>query len=91
MVDDSELQEIIVECVAQMYEEAEPPCDFRNVLAEPDDYPNDWYTNHYLDGDRQQEIVEEYAEKYDLSERERRSLNYSAILNYGPTSTQTAD
>ncbi|AAL54945.2 hypothetical protein HfxHF1_180 [Halophage HF1] len=83
----SELREILNDVLREMYAEAEPPLDFDEVLENPDEYGSGWYADHYLDGDRQTEIVEKYAEKHELNRSQRKTLSFSAILSYGPSST----
>ncbi|UBF21853.1 hypothetical protein HSTV-3_gp93 [Halorubrum virus HSTV-3] len=85
------LREVLNDVLREMYAEAEPPLDFDDVLENPDEYGSGWYSEHYLDGDRQTEIVEKHAEKHDLNRGERKSLSFSAILSYGPSSTPRAE
>lgn len=84
----TELQEIAYDALREMYNEAEPPLNFDDVLENPDEYDDDWYTNHYLDSERQREIVDEYCDKHNLSSRERTEVTMTAILNYGPSSSE---
>ncbi|QIR31254.1 hypothetical protein M1M18_gp046 [Halorubrum virus Serpecor1] len=82
------IQEILNDVLREMYAEAEPPLDFDDVLENPDDYGSGWYSDHYLDGDRQAAIVEKHAEEHDLNRSERKTLSFSAILSYGPSSSR---
>ena len=87
----AELREILNDVLREMYAEAEPPLDFDEVLENPDEYGSGWYSDHYLDGNRQTEIVEKHADEHNLSRGERKSLSFSAILSYGPSSTNRAE
>jgi len=87
----TELKEIAYDALREMYSEAEPPLDFDDVLENPEEYPDDWYSRHELDGERQKEIVEKHCEKHDLSSRERTTVTFAAITDLGPTSTESVE
>jgi Tat protein secretion system quality control protein TatD with DNase activity len=70
----------------QMYNEAEPGLDFMDLLENSDEYPDDWYSQHTLSSERQQEIFEEHVEAADLSDREHTQLSIECIVNLGPSS-----
>jgi hypothetical protein len=80
----TDLESIRNDVLREMYDEAEPGLDFDEVLANPESVDEDWYAQHTLDGDRQQEIVEKHAEKHNLSEKEHTALVSECILNLGP-------
>ncbi len=80
-------KEIAFNALRQMYQEAEPPLDFDDVLENPNEYGDDWYNNHYLDGDRQSEIVSEHCDGENLTGSQHTAILMTAILNYGPKST----
>ena len=82
----TDLEEIAYDVLREIYEEAEPPLDFDDVVENPEDYGEDWYLNHRLHADRQEEILEEHLEKYDLTKREERGVRMTVILDYGPFS-----
>lgn len=79
------LESVIDDILRQMYDEAEPGLDWDYVLENPGEFQGEWYKEHYLDGQRQDEIVEEHTEG--LSESEKTAVTMEAILNYGPRST----
>lgn len=79
-----DVQEIAFDALREMYSEAEPPLDFDHALENPDEYGENWYVEHYLDSDRQSEIVEKHCERHDLSGDEHTAVTMTAILNYGP-------
>jgi len=72
----------------QMYDEAEPSLEFDDFLENPDDYPEDWYARHYLDSERQLEIMEEHTEDVELTDSEHASLSLTCITSLGPTSSK---
>lgn len=77
--------------LTKLYEEAEPGLDWNDVLENPDDYPDDFYINHTLSGDRQKEIFDNYVDNHDLDERTTSHLSILCILDYGPASFETGD
>lgn len=83
-----EFEPYIEEALTRMYEEAEPSLDFQEVLENPSEQDDDWYSNHYLSSERQSEIVDGVKEKYSLNDAESLRLSMTAILNYGPSSTK---
>jgi|GEM_PF-6868289 len=80
------LKEVAFDALREMYEEAEPPLDFDHAVEHSEEYPDDWYSHHYLDSDRQREIVESHCDQASLSEGERTPVFMTAILHYGPAS-----
>jgi len=76
-----ELEPYIEEAVTRMYEEAEPPLDFQEVLDDPQSMDENWYEQHYLSGERQKEIVSEISEEHNLNSREEMNLSMEAILS----------
>jgi hypothetical protein len=86
----SDLEQAVDEALTRMYAEAVPALDYQWAKENGDELDEDWYKQHYLAGDRQQEIVDEVSEKYELSTREHTSLVTEAILNMGPTNSEEA-
>lgn len=68
----------------RLYENSTPPLDFTDVLEYPDKYEGEYYTNHTLSSEKQNEIVNSYIEEHDLGDKEARDLRFTAILVYGP-------
>lgn len=85
----TELDEIVDNILVQMYEEAEPGLDFHDLKENPDEYPEDWYSQHVLSAERQREIVDEHTEGENLTDSEHTSVVFSTILNYGPRSSHS--
>lgn len=84
----AELEEVMDEVMAQMYREAEPGLDWHDLRENPDDYPENWFRQHHLDGDRQQELVDEAIEEYNLTSQEATSLTMTCLLDYAPKSSE---
>lgn len=84
---DEELLEIAYDILREMYDEAEPSADFDDIRLNPDDYPDDWYAQHYLPGDKQQEILDKHLAEHNLNDGEERQVTMTCILHYGPAST----
>jgi len=82
----SELVELRNRIMEQMYNEAEPGLDFMDLLENPDDYPDDWYSQHTLSSERQREIFEEHVEGANISDRAHAELSIECITNLGPSS-----
>ena len=80
----TELQEIAYDIMREMYDEAEPGLDWDDLRENPDEYPDDWYSQHYLPSERQREILDKHIEKHDLTEKEESSLSWTCILDLGP-------
>ncbi len=85
-----DLTELRNDILREMYASAEPPLDFDEVLANPDDQPDDWYQRHYLDSDEQQEIFEKHVEEYEreLTQSEHAALSTTCIMMLGPTANE---
>lgn len=66
MVTDEEMKELQNDILRQIYEEAEPGLDFDDLLENPDEYPDDWYDQHRLSDERQEEIRDEQLEKHGI-------------------------
>lgn len=79
------LKEIRNDILQEMYEEAEPPLDFSDVLENPDEYPDDWYSQHYLSKEDEQRIFDKHTEGVDLTSSEHLSLTMTCITSLGPT------
>lgn len=82
----TKLQPIINDILREIYEEAEPGLDYDHLRKNPDEYPDDWYDQHYLDGDRQDEIVEKHTTDLNLTEKEHTKIIMTCILSRGPRS-----
>jgi len=82
----TDLQEIAYDALREIYQEAEPGLDFDDALENPEDYEEDWFLNHRLHADRQEEILEKHLDKHNLSKREKLAVRMTVILDYGPFS-----
>lgn len=78
------LSEPAVEALNRLYEEADPPLDFDEVLANPDAFDDDWFRQHTLDPETEKEICNEVIEEYDLDGRERSAFFTTVVLDLGP-------
>ena len=74
-----------------MYEEADPPLDFNQMLK---DHKNnkktvatkkDWYSNYYLSIERQEQIFDEIIKKYKCSPYERKKISFEIRLGLSPS------
>ncbi|AGC34521.1 hypothetical protein HVTV-2_gp154 [Haloarcula virus HVTV-2] len=81
----TDAKEVAFDALREMYEEAEPPPDFDDALENPDDYDAEWYLDHELPHERQEEIVDEHLEKHNLSKHQETQVTMTAILHYGPS------
>ena len=83
----TDLKELRDDILNEMYAEAEPPLDFDEVLANPDDQPDDWYQRHYLASDEQQEIFTKHVDAFEreLTSSEHADLSLTCITSLGPT------
>lgn len=83
----SELENAIIDALTRMYSEASPGIDYSKVLENPEEY-EDITHKHTLSSERQEEIVDDVANEYDLIEDEKTTLRMNAILYYGPQQEQ---
>jgi len=81
----TDLQEVVDGVLQEMYSRAEPPADFEHIKNNPEEYPDDWYNEHYLPSETQREIVNAHCEMNNLSERERQAVVMNTILDLAPT------
>lgn len=88
---DDHLWEIVKDILREVYKETEPTLDFDDVLENPDDYEDGWYTNYTIPRDREQEIVAKHCDKHNLTSKERSAVTTTAILSYGPSTTMSDD
>lgn len=81
MVDDEFYDNVFDE----LYQEATPGVE----EIEDTEYSGDTPVNylHYLDGDRQIEIIEEYLEEYDVPEDSWKRIRFNVILGKSPSSS----
>lgn len=84
----SNLSKLSEEILTQMYAAADPPLDFQEVLDNHQDFDENWYQQHTLSEERQQEIIEEVLEPHKLDERERSKIVMTCTLNYGPSTSE---
>lgn len=87
----TDTEAICLDILTQMYEEAEPGLDFEDVQENPDDYGERWFAEHYLDAERQRDIVDEHIEDVTLTPQEETAVVFTTILNYGPSSVRSED
>lgn len=79
-------QEVADAVLTQMYAEANPGLDWQWAQDNPDEMDDDWYTNYYLDGERQHEILDSHLDEAELSDRDETAVKLSVLLDYAPTS-----
>jgi len=68
-----------------LYEEATPGFD----EIEEENYSGEVPVNylHFLDGDRQLEIIDDYLDQYDVPVSERRQVKFDVILGKSPSNS----
>lgn len=90
MVSQEDLHEIKDKILEDMYSEADPPLDYKKAKENPEEFSEDELRpeEHYLPQDRQEEILQNYFEKHNLSKREKRKLRTTVILEYGPSNSK---
>ena len=82
---EDEYETLWKDILTEMYQEAEPPLDFEEVLASPEDQPEDWFKQHYLPEEKSEEIFDKHVEGVELTDREHTGLVMTCILDLGPT------
>jgi len=86
-----DLQELAYDILREMYDEAEPGLDWDDLRENPDEYPDDWYSQHYLSDERQREIFDKHVEGETLTDDEHTSLVMTCILDLGPSNVASED
>lgn len=82
-------EKAIEETLTRMYNEAEPGLDFSKVVADPESVEEEFYKNHYLSADRQKEIIQDVADKYDItSGKERMTLAARTVFGVAPSTVE---
>lgn len=81
----TDIEELRNDILREMYAAAEPPLDFDEVLASPEEQPDDWYSQHYLSGEEQERIFDKHVGGVDLTDQEHTALTMTCILDLGPT------
>ena len=81
---DVNLIELRNDILREVYKEAEPGLDFDDLLENPEDYPDDWYSNHYLSSEREQEIFDKHTDDASLTSSEHTDLALTCITSMGP-------
>jgi len=66
----TDLTKLRNEIMQEVYEEAEP---------------DDWYSQHYLSSEREQEIFDKHTQDVDLTSSEHAHLALVCITSLGPT------
>jgi len=80
-----DLNEIGSDMLREMYAEAEPSLDFDRVLDSPGGVlDEDFYKNHYLSAEEQHQIFQKYADRHDLTHKEKASLSMGILIDYAP-------
>lgn len=71
----------------QLYEEAVPGVEEIRSTVYPED-ANVPYL-HYLDGDRMNEIIDEYLEEYDVPASMHKQVRFNVVLGKAPSTSLT--
>lgn len=78
-------EEFYDEVFEALYEEAVPGLE-ELENSEYSEETNVAYL-HYLDGERQVEIIEEYCDEYEVPLSDRRQIKFNVILGKGPSTS----
>lgn len=83
-----ELRELADEMLADMYEDADPPLDFYDVVENPEEYPDDWYQQHTLSNERIREIFDKHTEDVSLTSAEHAELSLTVLTSLAPATPE---
>jgi len=83
-------KDIVFEVYRKMYKEATPKADFDKLFESRKTAKPNWFMKHYLNEDRQQEILNEVGKKYKLSKRDRHKLSVEINLGSAPVGSKEA-
>lgn len=81
---ETDLTKAIEDTLIRMYEEAEPSLDLEEFVDTVDQPDEDWFKQHRLSKEKQEEIREEILDNYNLSKREKMSFRVE-VMNYSPS------
>ena len=86
---DKYLWDVCLEIYQRMYAEASPSLDFRKALDEGviTSKP-DWFSNYYLDMERQKEIFDIVVKSHHCSRYEKKKIANEIWLGASPTSVR---
>ena len=79
------LWKVCEEIYQQMYAEAEPPLDFHKAVKEGYTAKPNWFMNHYLNQERQLEIISEITKKHHCSKYEVNMISLEVFLGSAPS------
>lgn len=77
--------DIVLDIYEAMYREAVPPLDFRKALNDGYCSRKDWFLDHFLPMERQEEIFEEFMKRYRCSRLERKKIGFEVWLGSSPS------
>lgn len=86
-----QLRELRDDILHEVYQEADPPLDWRDAANNPDDYPDFHPSNHVLSNERQREIREKHIAGHDLSDRQQSQLTFAVVTEWGPRDTEVTN
>lgn len=79
--------EIVEEIYTELFREATPPLDYRELLESSDEVKKAFdYNDHYLSQSRFDSIVDKHIKRSRLSDYWKKSIKASVYLGHGPTS-----
>lgn len=58
-----DLEDLENKILNRLYEEADPGLDYDDLRKNPDDYPDDWYSQHKISKRKQDKIIDEVLEQ----------------------------
>ena len=90
-----DLKEITYDIYRDLFDEAKPSADFDELvesgkLKKDSDYPDDYFKLYYLDGDRQEEILQKHLDKHGLELNDARKVRHEVVLGCSPTASKQA-
>lgn len=81
--------EIVEEIYTELFREATPPLNYRELLESPDEVKKAFdYNDHYLSQERYDAIVQKHLNKSRLSEHWKKSIRFEVYLGHGPSSAK---
>lgn len=79
--------EIVEEIYEELFREATPPLNYRELLEAPEGVKRAFdYNDHYLLQERYEEIVQKHLNKSRLPEHWKKCIQFTVYLGHGPLS-----
>ena len=88
MKTNEQLWKICMNIYIELYKKAQPPTNFKKLIASAETKKANWFMNYYLSDKKMKQIINKYIKKYKLNKRDGRVVNNEILLGCSPTSNK---